>query len=689
MNRRLITTFLCIATLLCASGFVSGIYAQTYGKYDDSYNFKRAVEALQDNDESGAISYLNQEISQHKDNAYAYSLLQYIFYNREQYGDALTAAANALKYMPKKDKESIADTYSKRAETYYALGQNDKALADYNSAVKVWPNEVEPLQNRGNFYYILERYQESDADFQKVLKLDSENAYARMGLGRNCVAREEYQKAIDYFDYVIALYPGYSSGYSFRAEAYSKSGDYSSAALDIVKALEIDGDNKAFYMIAEDAEKLYQPMSVRLKAKVLSEKNNSYWPYCLGILNESAKKYDLAIDAYKKAMAQDPDDMTAYRIMCCYEELGNWKAALEYVDKAIEMDPDDISYVNAKADLYWFSDDLDSAISEVSKCIEAKPEEYFYYHRRGWFKEHNNDENGALEDYTNAIILNPDEAYSYMTRGRLYLKRGETELAEADFTKCTQLDTIPSGNSCAEFAWFYLGRNDKAIEYMDKLIAADSTGNYYDAACLYSIMGEKEKAVDYLEKAFAGGFNNFHHLDKDYDMDNIRDTERYKELLAQYNKQEADEVASADTEQWVEKVVEVPFVKSGGVTKVKCEINGLPLSFIFDTGASIVSISSLEATFMYKNDYLTAKDIVGKSTFVDANGDISVGTIINLNKVTFGGLELENVRASVVSNDKAPLLLGQSVLNRLGKVEIDNEKSVLKITTKEKVNKND
>lgn len=684
MYRRLITTFLCIANLLCASGFLSGTYAQTYGKYEDSYNFKRAAEALQDNDESGAISYLNQEISQHKDNAYAYCLLQYIYYNREQYGDALTAAANALKYLPKKDKEAISSTYSKRAETYYALGQKEKALTDYNAAVKVWPNEVEPLQNRGNFYYILERYPESDADFQKVLKLDPENAYARMALGRNCLARDEYQKAIDCFDYVIALYPGYPSGYSFRAEAYIKSGDCSSAALDIVKALEINGDDKAFYLITEYAEKLYQSLSVRLKAKILSEKNDSYWPYCLGILNESAKKYDLAIDAYKKAMAQDPDDITAYRIMSCYEELGNWKAALEYVDKAIEMNPDDISYVNAKADLYWFFDDLNSAISEVSKCIEAKPEEYFYYHRRGWFKEHNNDEDGALEDYTNAIILNPEEAYSYMTRGRLYLKRGEQELAEADFTKCTQLDTIPSGNSCAEFAWFYLGKNDKAIEYMDKLLAADSTGNYYDAACLYSIMGEKDKALDYLEQSFATGFKNFHHLDKDYDMDNIRDTERYKALLAQYNKPEAEEDPATDTEQWVEKVVEVPFVKSGGVTKVKCEINGLPLSFIFDTGASIVSISSLEATFMYKNDYLTAKDIIGKSAFVDANGDISVGTIINLNKVTFGGLELENVSASVVSNDKAPLLLGQSVLNRLGKVEIDNEKSVLKITTKEK-----
>ena len=70
---------------------------------------------------------------------------------------------------------------------------------------------------------------------------------------------------------------------------------------------------------------------------------------------------------------------------------------------------------------------------------------------------------------------------------------------------------------------------------------------------------------------------------------------------------------------------------------------------------------------------------------MDANGDISIGTVINLRKVTFAGLELENVRASVVDSGNAPLLLGQSVLSRLGKVEIDYEKSVLRITVKERV----
>jgi predicted aspartyl protease len=41
---------------------------------------------------------------------------------------------------------------------------------------------------------------------------------------------------------------------------------------------------------------------------------------------------------------------------------------------------------------------------------------------------------------------------------------------------------------------------------------------------------------------------------------------------------------------------------------------------------------------------------------------------------------LENVRASVVRNQKAPLLLGQSVLSRLGKIEIDNSNHLIKIT---------
>lgn len=75
-----------------------------------------------------------------------------------------------------------------------------------------------------------------------------------------------------------------------------------------------------------------------------------------------------------------------------------------------------------------------------------------------------------------------------------------------------------------------------------------------------------------------------------------------------------------------------------------------------------------------------------KSAVVMANGEINIGTVINLRNVNFGGLDLNNIRASVVHNQTAPLLLGQSILGRLGSIEIDNTRRVLRITHKVKVN---
>jgi predicted aspartyl protease len=64
-----------------------------------------------------------------------------------------------------------------------------------------------------------------------------------------------------------------------------------------------------------------------------------------------------------------------------------------------------------------------------------------------------------------------------------------------------------------------------------------------------------------------------------------------------------------------------------------------------------------------------------------ATGAIAVGTTIVLREIEFGGITLNDVRASVVETQNAPLLLGQSVFQRLGKIEIDNINRVLKITT--------
>ena len=117
--------------------------------------------------------------------------------------------------------------------------------------------------------------------------------------------------------------------------------------------------------------------------------------------------------------------------------------------------------------------------------------------------------------------------------------------------------------------------------------------------------------------------------------------------------------------------------KENGVYKIPCKINGLPLKFIFDTGASNVSISITEALFMLKNGYLKETDIRGTVYYSIANGEIAEGTMINLQKIEVGKQVLYNVEASIVHTSQAPLLFGQSAMERFGKFTMDYSNSNL------------
>lgn len=123
--------------------------------------------------------------------------------------------------------------------------------------------------------------------------------------------------------------------------------------------------------------------------------------------------------------------------------------------------------------------------------------------------------------------------------------------------------------------------------------------------------------------------------------------------------------------------VRIHMEKEGGVYKVPCKVNGLKMKFIFDTGAAKVCISSAYAEMMLENGYLDKSDIKGTSQSTIADGSVIDNVVINLRKVEIAGLTIENVPAVVVPTQNAPLLLGQSVIQKLGRVSIDEEDLVI------------
>ena len=658
-------------------------------KRSDSYNYTRGVEAINNNNAEEALDYLNKEINEHPDNGYAFAWIALVRNYNEEFGRALTAANIAVKKIPSKDKEYKAFAYGTRAKVYLNLEDTIQALKDYSQAINVMPDDDRLYNQRAQVYYEQEKYDLADKDYQKMISLKAGDVMGYMGIGRNANAQKRYGDAIKQFDYVVKLDQNYSSAYSFRAESYIGLKKYNEAIDDVITALGIDKDRKAFYELQELADSAFEQTVAKLKVQKIKEPNEQSWAYDLGVVYERAAKYNKAIAYYKESLEKESNIITASRISSCYDDLGDYDKALEYCDQAIALDSVKSDYLYQKANILDNAGRTQEAIKTMSDYIANTPDEPAGYYQRGWFKDHSGDIEGALEDYTMAITLEPNEAYAYLNRGVLYRLKGENAKAESDFKQVVRLDSIPEDAECSFYAYYYLGQKDKAIEVLNTMLDKDKKGNCYDAACLYSVMGEKEKALSYLRQSLEDGYRRFAHIKRDRDLINIRNTEKFKVLLKEFEEKHQQEIAAdadGDDSAYELKVEEIPFTKEGGVCKVKCAINGLPLHFIFDTGAADVSISSVEATFMAKNDFLSSSDIIGKQNYQTADGNITEGTIINLKDVKLGSLHLNNIKASVVRNQAAPLLLGQSVLSKLGKIEIDNTKKVLRITHKQKIN---
>lgn len=658
-------------------------------KRPDSYNYSRGVEAINNNNAEEALDYLNKEINEHPDNGYAFAWIALVRNYNEEFGRALTAANVAVKKIPSKDKEYKAFAYGTRAQVYLNLEDTIQALKDYSQAINIVPDDDRFYNQRAQVYYEQGKYDLADKDYLTMISLKEGDVMGYMGIGRNANVQKRYEDAIKQFDYVVKLEPNYSSAYSFRAESYIGLKKYNEAIDDVISALGIDRDRKAFYELQELADSAFEQTVAKLKVQKIKEPNEQSWDYDLGIVYERAAKYNKAIAYYKESLEKESNIITASRISSCYDDLGDYDKALEYCNQAIALDSVKTNYLYEKANILDNAGRTQEAIKTMSDYIANTPDEPAGYYQRGWFKDYSGDIEGALEDYTMAITLQPNVAYAYLNRGVLYRLKGENAKAESDFKQVVRLDSIPEDAECSFYAYYYLGQKDKAIEVLNTILDKDKKGNCYDAACLYSVMGEKEKALSYLRQSLENGYRRFAHIKRDRDLNNIRNTEEFKVLLKEYEEKHLQEIAAdadGDDSAYELKVEEIPFTQESGVCKVKCAINGLPLHFIFDTGATDVSISSVEATFMAKNDFLSSSDIIGKQNYQTADGNITEGTVINLKDVKLGSLHLNNIKASVVRNQAAPLLLGQSVLSKLGKIEIDNTKKVLRITHKQKIN---
>ena len=670
-----------VAILLTVSG-VDG-YAQKKNSEND-YNLKKAYEVLrEERDEAKALELVTKQLDETPDNVEALVLKSTLLRRQEEYGKAMSTLNHAMKVnKPKKTGISNALLHRWKAILYRDVNDMGKAIDEFSLAYKLAKKEDKESLQEISFDYAsalfrAKKLDEADVIYKNMLAENEADVAALVGLARNQIERKDYQAALALMEFAQRLDKDYEEIYRFMMQAYDGLGE-SSKAIDTALDWFDKTDEPSEDPIMDVLKKKTNYTVLCIKDRMKKSENPYKWKVLLTYVYEEAHRYAEAIKIYDEIETEYGfQNFINKERSICYSSLGLYDKAISEISNLIWKNPSYYLFLY-RADYYRLSGRYEEAIKDLTDAIEEKPLRTFPYYRRGWCYELMGDKEKAMADYNQGIELDDTYSYLFLMRGELYMFSGEDEKAKADFNRVLQLDTLVDGNTCRHYALHFLGQDKEAEEWMDKIIALDpqDAGNYYDQACLYSRMGRLEDAVKALKTAFEKGYRAFAHIEHDDDIDAIRELPEFKALMEEYKaKHEAylkeNEIESPSAE---ESITEVAIKRNpGGTFEIPCDINGLALQMIFDTGASDVTISSVEANFMLKNGYLSEKDIKGKKYYQIANGQLSEGTTITLREVKIGDAVLHNVDASVVKSQKAPLLLGQSVMERFGTITIDNQ----------------
>ena len=659
---------------------------------DKFYKAREIIEAK--GDLSKAAELLRDNIKEYPKHIQSYVLLASLERRYERYGDALRLLDSALKNNHKGSGLSEANLLWWKGSVYADMDESEKGIEVMNQAVKLAkkqkdPNMMDMLQLLAQLHYNLKQYDESDRIYSQMRTMDDTEQLPMIGLARNMIAREQYDDALAMLETCKKYDEDYDEIYRFQMQAYEGKKEYKKMIDAMVTLYEKSDDSD--YL---DSEKFLMDLKYSiavLKEKIASWNDNVIWKIVLSSVYSDCYMHARAIPLLTDLIDEYGNHPEILKQRAdSYTDLGMLEQALEDMSLAIENSKgEDVAYNHAKRSwIHRASGLYEEAIRDIDVYIDRFPTRAYGYSVRGSSKEHLGDYAGAINDYNEGLELDEEYSYLYLRRGKLYSQMERMEEAANDFVKLCQLDTIVDSGSNRHYGLLFQMKHDEAFEWIDKIIEKYPYDpvHVYDKACMYSLIGSGDKALECLEEALSKGYRRFTHIDNDSDMDFLRNErqEQYDALMSRYRQIHEQEiqslVKSIEGSEHAGTTTEVAMTKKyGGTYEIPCQVNGLPLKMIFDTGASDVTISAVEASFMLKNGYLSEEDVKGRKNYMTADGDIHEGTVLRLKEVKLGDAVLRNIEASVVHSQRAPLLLGQSVLEKFGTITIDNVNSKLLI----------
>lgn len=311
-------------------------------------------------------------------------------YAKKEYIKAKTYYQEALRLRPKdaSAKSKLDNTLHKireeskkeeqffehidNGDNFYSNNELDKALAEYNKALKIFPNDEYALGKKQEITTILKDEKE---------KLDSFNEM--ITLGDKLLKQEKYAEAVMQYESALKLYPNNSAAKTKYQDAKSKKEVYDLKVSEFDRlcaqgqeftlrkkyAEAIDAYEQALQLFPDETD-------ISNKVKELQATKEVADNYLSKISEADAlyedRSYNEAKAAYQEALSVIPDDSYALGMISRVDEIVNSPEYRKIQNDKAKLDSDFANFIG-KGENAESAKNYELALSYYNKALELKP----------------------------------------------------------------------------------------------------------------------------------------------------------------------------------------------------------------------------------------------------------------------------------------------------------------------------
>lgn len=320
------------------------------------YELSKAVLSEED-----LLHFLKQKTEQNPNNweicyDYAYEL-----HKNKRYEEAIIYYQKSAKLNP-----NNVDAYINLAQIYKYKEDYPSAISTLKRAQAVAPAEMKMadkvaelqkeyadlLYSQGSELFLEEKYDEAILTYNKI---NPQSLEVILGIAACYQAKNDYNKALSYYQKSFALEPNNSDMAYYVGLSYSNLDDAKNAIIYLNKAVSLDNNNeKAKDLLVyvreqqnseflERALALYEEQkydqALAILSNILSSDNkNAFAYYYRGLVFDAQKKYQQAITDYQNALKFNSDlNIVYYSLAVDFDTLNKYKEASAAYKKYVEL----------------------------------------------------------------------------------------------------------------------------------------------------------------------------------------------------------------------------------------------------------------------------------------------------------------------------------------------------------------